>query len=120
MRTFVSTLLACQIIGDLPSNSLAAASAHYLKREIDKTEQTSDWGNSLTASQLRYAALDVVVVLTLGRELSKELLATKQVEVHLLDDQRLRRWPSAWPVRRRTGSNCRTDERHCGAQGPNC
>ena len=47
------TMLACQIIGDLPSNSLAAASAHYLKRELDKAEQTSDWGNGLTASQLR-------------------------------------------------------------------
>ena len=79
------TMLACQIIGDLPSNSLAAASAHYLKRELDKTEQTSDWGNGLTASQLRYAALDAVVVLPLGRELHKQLHETKQVEVHRVD-----------------------------------
>ena len=79
------TMLACQIIGDLPSNSLAAASAHYLKQELDKTEQTSDWGNGLTASQLRYAALDAVVVLPLGRELHKQLHETKQVEVHRVD-----------------------------------
>ena len=79
------TMLACQIIGDLPSNSLAAASAHYLKRELDKTEQSSDWGNGLTASQLRYAALDSVVVLPLGRELHRELASTGQVEVHRLD-----------------------------------
>ena len=79
------TMLACQIIGDLPSNSLAAASAHYLKRELDKSEQTSDWGNALSASQLRYAALDAVIVLPLGRELHRQLVATRQVEVHLLD-----------------------------------
>lgn len=79
------TMLACQIIGDLPSNSLAAASAHYLKRELDKAEQTSDWGNGLTASQLRYAALDAVVVLPLGRELHKQLHETQQVEVHRVD-----------------------------------
>lgn len=79
------TMLACQIIGDLPSNSLAAASAHYLKRELDKTEQTSDWGNALTASQLRYAALDAIVVVPLGRELHTQLHATGQVDVHRLD-----------------------------------
>ena len=79
------TMLACQIIGDLPSNSLAAAAAHYLKNELDKTEQTSHWGNGLTASQLRYAALDVVVVLPLGRELHKHLRATEQLKVHQLD-----------------------------------
>ena len=79
------TMLACQIIGDLPSNSLAAASAHYLRRELDKSEQTSDWGNGLTASQLRYAALDAVIVLPLGRELHRQLVATQQIEVHQLD-----------------------------------
>jgi len=79
------TMLACQIIGDLPSNSLAAASAHYLKRELDKSEQTSDWGNALSASQLRYAALDAVIVLPLGRELHRQLVTTRQVEVHRLD-----------------------------------
>ncbi len=79
------TMLACQIIGDLPSNSLSAACRHYLKRQIDKTEQVGDWGHGLTASQLRYAALDALVVLPLGRELHRELQATKQVDVHRLD-----------------------------------
>jgi len=79
------TMLACQIIGDIPGNSLAAASAHYLKQELDKTEQSSDWGHGLTASQLRYAALDSVAVLPLGRELYKKLASTAQVEVHRLD-----------------------------------
>lgn len=81
------TMLACQTIGDLPSNSLASAAAHYLKRPLDKTEQTSDWGGALTASQLRYAALDAVIVLDLGRVLHRELEATGQVEVHQLDCQ---------------------------------
>jgi DNA polymerase I-like protein with 3'-5' exonuclease and polymerase domains len=79
------TMLACQIIGDLPSNSLASASAHYLRRELDKSEQTSDWGNGLTASQLRYAALDAAVVLPLGRALHRQLVETQQVNVHRLD-----------------------------------
>ncbi|KZR82854.1 DNA polymerase I, thermostable [Synechococcus sp. MIT S9504] len=79
------TMLACQIIGDLPSNSLAAASAHYLHRALDKGEQSSDWGNALTASQLRYAALDAEIVLPLGRALHQQLVATQQVAVHRLD-----------------------------------
>ena len=81
------TMLACQIIGDLPSNSLASASAHYLKKLLDKAEQTSDWGGPLTASQLRYAALDAVIVLELGRVLHTELHNTGQVEAHRLDCQ---------------------------------
>jgi len=81
------TMLACQIIGDLPSNSLASASAHYLKKLLDKAEQTSDWGGPLTASQLRYAALDAVIVLELGRALHTELHNTGQVEAHRLDCQ---------------------------------
>ena len=79
------TMLACQIIGDLPSNSLASACAHYLQRELDKSEQSSDWGNGLTASQLRYAALDAEIVLPLGRVLHQQLVATRQVAVHRLD-----------------------------------
>ena len=79
------TMLACQIIGDLPGNSLAAAAAHYLKRALDKSEQTGDWGNALTASQLRYAALDAEIVLPLGRELHQQLVATRQTTVHRLD-----------------------------------
>ncbi len=79
------TMLASQIIGDLPSNSLAAASAHYMKRELDKSEQTSDWGHALSASQLRYAALDAEIVLPLGRVLHQQLVATQQVVVHRLD-----------------------------------
>jgi len=81
------TMLACQVIGDLPSNSLASAAEHYLKQPLDKTEQTSDWGGALTASQLRYAALDAVIVLDLARTLQQELEATGQVDAHRLDCQ---------------------------------
>ena len=51
--------------------SLSAASVHFLKRELGKTEQMSHWGNGLNAGQLRHAALDAVVVLPFGREFHK-------------------------------------------------
>ena len=53
------------------SSSLAAASVHFLKRELGKTEQMSHWGNGLNAGQLRHAALDAVAVLPFGREFHK-------------------------------------------------
>lgn len=81
------TMLACQLIGDLASNSLAAASEHYLKRPLDKAEQVSDWGNELTSSQLQYAALDAVVVHPLACRLKKELERTGQLHVHALECQ---------------------------------
>jgi DNA polymerase I-like protein with 3'-5' exonuclease and polymerase domains len=45
-----------------------------LGRFLDKTEQTSNWGCSLTPDQLRYAALDAFIV----RDLLKDLLPKLQ------------------------------------------
>lgn len=79
------TMLAVQLLGDLASSSLAGAAAHYLGRELPKAEQRSDWGNELSASQLRYAALDTVAAWSLARVLHKELEATGQLHAHQLD-----------------------------------
>jgi DNA polymerase-1 len=81
------TMLASQLIGDLPINSLAAVVGHYLGAEVDKAEQTGDWGGQLTASQLAYAAIDARVVLPLREALAAQLEATGQLEVHRLDCQ---------------------------------
>ena len=80
-------MLASQLIGDLPRHNLAAVAKHYLGREIDKEEQTSDWGGELTRSQLAYAALDAVVVRPLAQRLREELQATGQENAHRLDCQ---------------------------------
>lgn len=43
------------------SHSLASITRDFLGVDLDKTEQSSDWGNpKLTADQLEYAALDVL------------------------------------------------------------
>lgn len=81
------TMLASQLIGDLPRHNLAAVCKHYLRREIDKEEQTSHWGGALTRSQLMYAALDAVVVRPLAKRLKHELQATGQEQAHRLDCQ---------------------------------
>jgi len=81
------TMLASQLIGDLPGHSLAAVAAHYIGQELDKTEQTGDWGHSLTAAQLTYAAVDAQVVLPLRDRLTQELESTKQAEAHRLECQ---------------------------------
>jgi DNA polymerase I-like protein with 3'-5' exonuclease and polymerase domains len=79
------TMLAVQMLGDLPESGLAAATQHYLGREIDKTEQTSDWGNDLSAEQLRYAALDAEIMWPLVEVLQRQLEATGQLKAFHLE-----------------------------------
>ena len=66
------TQLASQVIGDLPGfHPLKEVAKHYLGQEMDKTQQTSDWGGAINAEQLEYAARDVQILLQLGRELHR-------------------------------------------------
>lgn len=70
------TMLAAQLLrpcGGPGKVSLKAVAAHYLGEEMDKTEQTGDWGGSLTASQLAYAALDSGILLRLWECLDTQL-----------------------------------------------
>ena len=58
------TLLGLRVLfGDygrakIQSYSLGNLCKHYLNLELDKSEQTSDWGGELTPSQINYSALD--------------------------------------------------------------
>ena len=54
-------------------NKLVEVCQKWLKIELDKTEQTSDWSQSLTESQLEYAAKDAVVLLRLVEVLTPEI-----------------------------------------------
>ena len=81
------TMLANQTLGDYPGDTLKACVKNYSGRDLDKEEQTSDWGNGLTAKQIRYAAQDAVVVLPLREVLAKALEDSGQTEVHRLDCQ---------------------------------
>ena len=82
------TQLASQVIGELPGfHPLKDVAKHYINQDLDKTEQTSNWGGALTVSQLEYAALDAQIVLPLGRELHRHLQRTGQVNTHRLDCQ---------------------------------
>lgn len=66
------TLLQANALrGDRPG--LAALAADTLGWCLDKTLQVSDWGGSLSAAQLDYAALDAVAAYRLARELSPRL-----------------------------------------------
>lgn len=67
-RRVFDTMLAAQLLrssegGD--SASLRAVAYHYLREEVDKDEQLSDWSGQLTESQARYAAKDAEILLRL-------------------------------------------------------
>ncbi|QEY31981.1 hypothetical protein EVJ50_06760 [Synechococcus sp. RSCCF101] len=79
------TMLASQLIGDLPRQSLEAVAAHYLKRPMDKAAQTSQWGGALTEEQIAYAATDARILHPLQEALQGALARTDQLEAHRLD-----------------------------------
>jgi len=55
------------------SHSLQAVAKRELKRELDKSEQTSDWTGELTEEQIRYAALDAHVLPELADTLLRKI-----------------------------------------------
>ncbi len=70
------TLLASQIIsaGDTDDrHSLQSAVARFLNQSLDKSEQLSDWSNTLSDSQLRYASLDAAVMIPLREKMVERL-----------------------------------------------
>ncbi len=56
-------------------HGLAAIARRVLGLSLDKTAQTSDWAGELTEEQLRYAALDAVVLPLIAERLQAELVA---------------------------------------------
>ncbi len=72
------TMLASQIVSageQEDRHGLAAVAARYLDREIDKSQQVSDWSGELSAAQLEYAARDAAVLLPLREKLVEQLKA---------------------------------------------
>ncbi|MDQ3753774.1 MAG: DNA polymerase [Acidobacteriota bacterium] len=78
------TLLASQLIsaGETEDrHGLAVVAERYLDQTVDKTEQLSDWGGELSASQLEYAARDAAVMLPLRDALIKRLKSDDLIKV---------------------------------------
>ena len=70
------TLLASRILTNGRPNmkhGLQHVVQRYLKREISKEEQRSDWSQDLTVSQLEYAATDVLVLLELYEKIEERM-----------------------------------------------
>ena len=53
-------------------NKLADLAMKWLHKELDKTEQTSDWSGHLTVEQIEYAAKDAEILLDLHALISRE------------------------------------------------
>src|SRR5215207_2984528 len=72
------TLLASQLVSageQEDRHSLASVSERYLNQPVDKTQQVSDWGGSLSGAQLEYAARDAALMLPLRLKLVEALRA---------------------------------------------
>jgi DNA polymerase-1 len=78
------TMLASQLVsaGEAEDrHSLAVVAERYLGEEVDKTQQLSDWGGTLSAAQLEYAARDAALMLPLRDALIKRLKSDGLVRV---------------------------------------
>ncbi len=74
VSTDISASSAARLTLGASKCSLAAAAKHYLKVDLDKELQASDWAApSLTEAQLRYAARDVIWLWRLCPPLFKDL-----------------------------------------------
>jgi DNA polymerase-1 len=88
VRGIFDTMLASQLLSAGRSeggNSLAAISARYLKEEIDKSQQVSDWSTELSDEQYEYAAKDAEILIPLREKLVQALVEAKMIEVAKLE-----------------------------------
>ena len=70
------TMLASRVLTNgMPNlkHGLQHVVRRYLKLDISKEQQRSDWSGDLTRSQMEYAATDVVVLTQLEREVSERM-----------------------------------------------
>ena len=74
MQGVFDTMLASQLLHEAPEHGLEAVVGHYLGQRLDKSQQRSDWGGTLSPAQLEYAARDVEVLLPLRLALRPRLL----------------------------------------------
>jgi DNA polymerase-1 len=66
---------------------LSDCAERELGRQLDKTEQVSDWSGSLTPDQLQYAALDAAVVRNLYRALLAKVEEAGLVETATIESR---------------------------------
>ena len=92
------TMLASKLLNNgLPvRHSLADVCRRYLKRELDKEQQRSDWSGDLTPEQLAYAAKDVEVLLELSTPLEKRLRLAGLMDAYALECQALPALAEMW------------------------
>jgi len=93
------TMLASRVLTNGMANikhGLQYVVRRYLKREISKEEQRSDWSGDLTASQLEYAATDVVVLLDLYRQIEQRMAEGMHYEAWYLECKALRSMAQLW------------------------
>jgi len=70
-------------------HGLAAIAQRVLGLSLDKTAQTSDWAGALTEEQLRYAALDAVVLPLIAERLQADLAEAGLTRVAALEMEAL-------------------------------
>lgn len=92
------TMIASKLLNNgLPvRHSLADVCRRYLKRDLDKEQQRSDWSGELTQAQLDYAAKDVETLLELSVPLEKRLRLAGLMDAYALECQALPALAEMW------------------------
>lgn len=78
------TMLAAQLLrssGGPSQSSLKMLAQHYLKEELDKEEQTSNWQGNLTEGQILYAARDAEILLRLRKVMLPKILENRLTQI---------------------------------------
>jgi hypothetical protein len=100
VKNCADTMLGSRcLLGDMGAaqitkHSLGQACENFLGIEVDKAEQSSDWGGTLTTEQLDYAAKDPWLTFVLYKRLEA---LTKQPSMLLLPFPEMMAW-DAWEV----------------------
>ena len=93
------TMLASRVLTNGLANvkhGLQHVVKRYLKEEISKEEQKSDWSGDLTRSQMEYAAKDVVVLTELERHIAQRMATGGLYPAWLLECSALPAMAQLW------------------------
>lgn len=93
------TMLASRVLTNGLANvkhGLQHVVKRYLKEEISKEEQKSDWSGDLTRSQMEYAAKDVVVLTELERQIAQRMATGGLYPAWLLECNALPAMAQLW------------------------
>ncbi len=93
------TMLASRVLTNGLANvkhGLQYVVKRYLKEEISKEEQKSDWSGDLTQSQMEYAAKDVVVLTELERQIAQRMATGGLYPAWLLECSALPAMAQLW------------------------